>query len=105
AHPWREPTDELLACQHGVQVGTMLRRADRMREAGEAVVQVSHQTVGVEAPDPQPGAEPLLELPERGPEPGEDHPPVHSLRLPLHEYRGRSGVDIAGRQVGDGERV
>ncbi len=47
--PGLEAAHELLVGKHGVQVGPMGRRPDRVRKAGEALVQVGQQPVSVEA--------------------------------------------------------
>ena len=59
--PGLEPADQLLVREHQVEVRTAWRRPHRVREAGEAFVQVREQRVGIEPRELEPPREALLQ--------------------------------------------
>ena len=84
----------------------MGRRADRVREARQALVQMREQPVPIEALQGQPAAQGPLEPLEVGGERAEHLRPVHPRAIrALHEERAQAREDIRRREVRRDEDV
>ena len=104
--PGLEPAEEFLVGEHDVQVRPVGRRADRVREARQALVQMGEQPVPVEALEVQPSPEPALEDLEVGRERVQHPSPIHARVIrALDEEGAQARDDIRRREVRRDEDV
>ena len=112
-----ESAYELLIGENEVEVRAVWRRADGLRQAGQAFVQMGEQAVCVQRLQNQPAAEPRLERVDRGPI-SPEHAVPHGIgaaarrtlrRQPvahvLDEERGQARDGVRRRQVRRYDRV